>query len=516
MKVFIKFLIHIGKFLNLKHNILANYFSQAYVAALGIITVPFYINYMGVEAYGLIGFYTVLQAWFQLLDAGLSSTLARESSRFSAGVGDVSTLNMLRRFLEIIFLIIGVAGILFFIFFAPMISQNWLKVGELNQLEVINSIKFMGFIVAFRWMSCLYRGMIAGFERQVWLGSFNVGVATARYLLCLPIIIFWNSSPTIYFSYQMAISLLELLGLYAKVNQLLPFNLNSIGIDRATLRNPLKFTTGVALTSVIGILMTQADKLLLSKFIPLADFGEFSLAVLLSGGINLLAIPIGMALQPSLTKIAATADERELCKVYKYYTQVMCIAVFPAAFTLYSCAMPILFAWTGSVLSFSTALVLGVYGLGNAVMNVAAFAYYVQYAKGNVRLHLIGNLLFAIIYLPFVFWIAQTYGAVGAAFSWLLVNILYFIFWVPLVHATLTPGLHMNWILKDVFPIVFGASIPAVFMWFFSLNGFNGIGRWSGAFYSVIFYIFSLGGALFFSINFRNFLKVEIRRNRIN
>ena len=32
--------------------------------------VPLYVRYMGVEAYGLVGFYAMLQGWFMLLDMG--------------------------------------------------------------------------------------------------------------------------------------------------------------------------------------------------------------------------------------------------------------------------------------------------------------------------------------------------------------------------------------------------------------------------------------------------------------
>lgn len=46
----------------LRNNILANYASQLYVTAAGILMVPVYIRYMGAEAYGLVGFFAMLQA----------------------------------------------------------------------------------------------------------------------------------------------------------------------------------------------------------------------------------------------------------------------------------------------------------------------------------------------------------------------------------------------------------------------------------------------------------------------
>jgi O-antigen/teichoic acid export membrane protein len=65
----------------LKKNILANYASQIYVTLIGIFMVPLYIKYMGAEAYGLVGFFAMLQAWFNLLDMGLTPTTARETAR---------------------------------------------------------------------------------------------------------------------------------------------------------------------------------------------------------------------------------------------------------------------------------------------------------------------------------------------------------------------------------------------------------------------------------------------------
>lgn len=499
--------------MSLRRNIVANYFSQAYVAGAGILTVPFYIRYMGTEAYGLIGFYTMLQAWFQLLDAGLSTTLARESSRYSAGACDASTLNGLRRVLERIFLAIGIIGSLFFFVFAETITHKWLQVGGLPLQEVTKSVQLMGIVIACRWVSCLYRGVISGFEQQVWLGSFNVGVATARFLLCLPVVIFIDPTPTAYFTFQAAVSLLETLGLYWKAYRLLPNGVSEIVLGVGSLRAPLKFAAGVSFTSIAWVLVTQVDKLLLSNLLPLSAFGEFSLAVLLSGGINLLAAPIGAALLPRLTNTAAAADEKNTRDLYARYTQIACLAMFPAAFTLYACAMPVLFAWTGNfAVALSVSNVLGLYSLGNAIMGVTAFAYYIQYAKGNIRLHLIGNAIFATVYIPTVFWVALEYGATGAAKAWLVMNTIYLIAWVPLVHRVLVPGLHLRWMTRDVLPVAVGAAFPAMLITLLPSGALDGLDRWSGALLAIAFMLVSLGAAAAGSSVLRNRLGLLIRR----
>ena len=84
-------------------NIIANYASQLYTSALAIVLVPLYVHYMGVEAYGLVGFYAMLQGWFLVLDMGVSATLSRQAARFNAGAVDALSLRRLVRAFEGIF-----------------------------------------------------------------------------------------------------------------------------------------------------------------------------------------------------------------------------------------------------------------------------------------------------------------------------------------------------------------------------------------------------------------------------
>ena len=49
---------------------------------IGIITLPLYLNYLGSEAYGLVGFFALMQSWMMLLDMGISPTLSREVAKF--------------------------------------------------------------------------------------------------------------------------------------------------------------------------------------------------------------------------------------------------------------------------------------------------------------------------------------------------------------------------------------------------------------------------------------------------
>ena len=91
----------------LKRNIIANFAGQGWSALMGLAFVPLYIKFLGIEAYGLIGFFAMLQGAFQILDFGLSQTMNREMARYSAIPDKAGEARDLVRTLEVGYWIIG-------------------------------------------------------------------------------------------------------------------------------------------------------------------------------------------------------------------------------------------------------------------------------------------------------------------------------------------------------------------------------------------------------------------------
>jgi O-antigen/teichoic acid export membrane protein len=69
----------------LKKNLIANYLGQGWTALMGLAFIPLYIKYLGIEAYGLIGLFAIIQAWLSLLDMGMTPMLGREMARSTGG-----------------------------------------------------------------------------------------------------------------------------------------------------------------------------------------------------------------------------------------------------------------------------------------------------------------------------------------------------------------------------------------------------------------------------------------------
>ena len=439
--------------MSLKRNILVNYVTQIYVTLIGIIIVPLYIKYMGAESYGLVGFFAMLQAWFALLDMGLTPTMARETARFRGGATDALSYRRLVRALEIVFLIVALVGGIAMFAASSYIAHDWLQASRLPIAEVQIALQLMAIIIAMRWMCGLYRGAISGSEKLVWLGGFNSMIATLRFVMVLPVLMFVGVTPTIFFGFQLCVAVMEVSGLLFYAYRLLPKipSGKQIPWSFTPLKPVLKFSLTIAFTSSVWVLVTQTDKLVLSKILPLADYGYFTLAVLVAGGIMIVSGPVSGAIMPRMTKLEAEGDHAGLIRVYRQATQLVAVLAGSVAVTVAFCAEPLLWAWTGDhYLALQAAPVLSLYALGNGILAVAGFPYYLQYAKGDLRLHLIGNAVFVVLLIPAIIWAASQFGGIGAGYVWLGMNLLSFVAWLPLVHRKFVPGLNLKWYGQDI------------------------------------------------------------------
>jgi O-antigen/teichoic acid export membrane protein len=453
---------------SIKRNLIANYVSQFYVMGIGVVMAPIYLSYMGQEAYGLIGFFTVMGAWFQLLDIGLTPTLVRETARFRGGAISVNMLRSMLRALELFFGIVSVAGGAVIVLLAKPIAAHWLKVQYLPINEVAWAVALMGMAIPLRWISGLYRGVVNGFERQVWLGGYNIAIATLRFLGVIAIFKTLGAAPENFFAYQLVVAAAELTGLAIMTYRLV--HRGSVARERFSwkpfLAN-LSFSLTIAFTATVWLALMQTDRMVLSKTLTLSAYGVFSIAIVAAATVSALGAALGQAVLPRLTKFVAEGDIAGMTTLYRNATQVTCVIAAPVVAALAFFAEPVLSAWTGKpFIAHQAAPILCLYVIGNGWVSLCSFPYYLQYAKGNLHLHLTGNVIQILFVVPLIFVVAERFGPIGTGAVWAVSNGLYFLIYVPIVHARFLPGIHWKWVLQDILPIVVPVTLGGWLLFF--------------------------------------------------
>jgi O-antigen/teichoic acid export membrane protein len=234
------------------------------------------------------------------------------------------------------------------------------------------------------------------------------------------IFLFWTTSPSGFFAYQLVVAALELVVMGGLFYRAFPMQTAGMAPSWQSLGDILGLSGGMAFLAGMWVVVSQTDKLVLSWVLGLKDYGCFMVTVTLTSAISMLAAPISQALQPRFSILAAQHRDAELTTLYRTSTQATSAIVFALAGVMSCFAGPLLQAWTGNAeVAREAARPLPLYALGYAVVTLLGLAFLVQFAYGKVRWHVIGNCLFGAIWIPGAYLSASYAGAVGTGWVWL-------------------------------------------------------------------------------------------------
>lgn len=444
--------------MSLKRNIFANYLGQGWAGLMGLAFVPLYIKYLGLEAYGLIGVFALLQASLALLDMGMTPTLNREMARFTAGAHSQQSIRNLLHSLEIICFSLAVLIALGVWGASGYLARDWLKVDRLPTEIVAQALAIMGLVGALRFCEGIYRGSLFGLQRQVSYNSANALLATLRYGGAVAILAWISHTVAAFFIWQAAISVVTIAVFAVGVHQALPKAPSPVTFSVDALAGIWKFAAGMMGIVLLALVLTQMDKVLLSRLLPLAAFGYYTLAATVAGALYMIIVPISQAIYPHMVELSMLEDRAELAALYHKGAQFVTVLTAPAVILLSMFAGGVVFMWSGnSDLATHTAPILSVLVVGTFLHTLMYMPYQLQLAHGWTSLAIHINMIAVVVFVPAVFWVVPRYGAVGAAWMWVALNGSYVLFSIQFMHRKLIPTEKRRWYFSDVLLPLSGA-----------------------------------------------------------
>ena len=453
----------------ISHNIAANVAARAWGFASAYLFVPIYLRLLGIEAYGLVGFYSTLLAVLSFADMGLTATLNRELARLSARDAALQQMRDLLRSFESIYLAISAALAIGLWTLAPWIAERWLTTIALRPAETTLAIRLLGLSIALQLPASLYLGGLMGLERQVRAAYLQVGLGALRGVGT--VIVLWWIAPTIvaFAWWQIianAIGFLAIRGSLWRALTPTP-QLPRPRFSWASVADSWRYAAGMAGMAVLSVLQTQVDRLALSKMVTLEKFAYYSLA----GALALVPIWIGGAIAgavfPRLTALVTAGDRDGTARLYHRFTGTMSALTFPVAVTLASYSDVALYAWTGSsAVAAQGAVVTRLLIAGQLMQVVMSGPYYLDLAYGRTRLTLYFSLCSVAIVVPLLFVLIPRFGVTGAGIAWLVMNVAILPAYAYLIHKQRLPGQIRAWLAHSVaLPLVSTVPVALLGRW---------------------------------------------------
>jgi O-antigen/teichoic acid export membrane protein len=448
---------------SVKANVVANYFSQAYTAVMGFVFVPVFIKYLGIEAFGLIAIFTILQSSLALLDMGMKPALGREMAKFTAGAHDARSIRDLLRSVEIAAAAMATIISLGTLWSASWVASKWLNVESLPLSAVRHALVGMGVLCALRFVENIYSGSIAGLQRQVLQGVLSSGLVTARALGAVAVLAWVSPTVEGFFIWQVVISIITIPILASVVYGELPTCPRPARFSWDSVTGIWRFAGGVMTITLLSLLLTQFDKILLSRLLPLKVFAIYAVAGVLSSGLYMLSTPIGAAFYPSFTQLITLRDAAALRHAYHQAAQLSAVVMGSAAIVLIIFADTVLSAWTGNpTLTQDASPILRVLAFGTLLSGFIGIPYQMQLAYGWTKLTIKMNFVAVALLVPMLLLVVPRYGGIGAAWVWVALNAGYLLFGIHFMHLRVLPSEKWRWYGRDVIAPASAAAATAL------------------------------------------------------
>lgn len=447
----------------LKRNLIANYLGQGWVAIMSLAFIPLYIKYLGIESYGLIGLFALLQAWLILLDMGMTSTLGREMARFTGDAHSAQSIRDLLRSIEVIAFGIAILIASVIALSANWIANSWLQAESLPVGVVAEAFMLIGLVTAIRFMESIYRSSIIGLQRHVLFNMINSVLATLRGLGAVGVLVWISASIEAFFIWQGAVSIVTLIILMIITYTSLPPAERSGNFSLGLLRGIWKFAGGMFSITLFAILLTQVDKILLSKLLSLKEYGYYTLVAIVAGGLYTIITPITQSFYPRLCELHARNDQVGLINTYHKGAQLISVFAGSVAIVIIVFGETFLRLWTQDPeLVQRSKNLLSLLILGNLLNGLMAIPYHTQLAHGWTSLTIRINIIAVAIIVPAILWVTPRFGAGGAAWVWISLNAGYVLIGIHFMYKRILCNEKWRWYIKDVLiPLLAGIAVAS-------------------------------------------------------
>lgn len=438
--------------MKINKNIISNFFGQSWAVLVNIFCLPLIIRYLGPEAYGLVGAFTTLMAWLAVADLGMCTTLNREISRTLAGLRSAqSTANLLRT-VEIIF------GLMVVIIFCTLwqtsnwLATHWFSSEKLSTAVVVGVIQIIAFVAPLQCIESLYRGAFLGLQRHDVLNVVRVFIATLRWAGAVAVLASWSADIQIFFLWQAFVSLLSI-GLHiALTYRYLPQAPSNSKFSIIELKVIYLFSGGMFIQTILTLLLTQTDKVILSKMLSLEAFGYYMMAVTFAGVVNQLINPITSAYFPRFSELVALKKINSLIETYHQSSQLVSALTMPITMLLiiYGSSILLIIGIDSKIVN-QVAPLLSLVAIGLMLNGLMHIPYMLTLAFGWTSYAIVTNVVALIFLFPAIIWGVPLYGAQGAAGILIILNIGYLLISMKYLHSRLLKTELWNWYRDDLF-----------------------------------------------------------------
>jgi O-antigen/teichoic acid export membrane protein len=404
--------------MSLKKNTIWSLVGSITPMLLGLVTIPYLIRQIHIEAFGILTLVWSLIGYFSVFDFGIGRALTHQVSS-NLSNGEASQLPRLVKTGLLIMLGTGIIGGLLLAIFSHELGIKWLNVSKSLESDTIKCLLIAALGIPLTTITSGLKGVLEGYEDfkttsilRIILGISNFGLPV------LTVMFIDHSLEYMVFSLVLARLIITIAHLVA-INVKIPISsivFSSLSTKSET-KSLLSFGAWMTISNLISPLMVTADRFIISYLLGASVVAFYT--VPFDFIVRLLVIPAALtgALFPRFTYLFQNNKE-EVGRIYKksFYTifiimLLICLAICFGSFFGLS-------IWINKDFAKHAWSVASILSVGLLFNSLAQIPYAAIQAHGEINITSLIHVVEFVLYVPLLYFSLQYYGLNGAAVVW--------------------------------------------------------------------------------------------------
>ena len=412
----------------LSHNILYNLVGQFLRAIIGFFAFKYVLQRLGSDAFGIIIFVQVMDITLStVLERGIASTTTREVASYPRT--DPYLIQLLRTaslFYWATFFLLAVS--LFAA--APFIIRRWFNLTTMDPVQGIYIFRLLGLASLLVLPRSLYGSLIRGMQRMEINNLIDVLTMLIQQVGIILILVL--KGQVLHVVYWMALCFILSTLAYIIVTASC-FSKRALipGYYPEAVHKNREFASKMTAISVLAMIITQVDKVVMSKFLAIGVVGYYALAFNIISKMKAFTGASALAAFPSFSGYSRGERHDVLLSQYQKLQNLNAVVNFLvfAGFAIlqYPVYSYFLNKEAAGLLTLPT-LFLCIGSYMNSMVNIP---YTLSIAAGAPDITLRSSLYSLVFVTPITIFLTVKWGMLGASLGWLIFNIFAFFYTIP-------------------------------------------------------------------------------------
>ncbi len=385
---------------------------------VGLVTIPFLLQQIGIERFGVLSLIWALVGYFSLFDFGIAKALTK---KLAEGRVQQDLDSQRRIFWTSLFLMLfsGLLGGGILVGLIHGLGDTYIKASPEVIDEIFSVVLLVAAFVPLVVVSSGLRGAMEAYEqfRSANIIRLSLGV----WMFLSPAICSWAGYTTLY---DMTLIILCGRVVAAIVSWVVVSStMSGTGVPRFEHRLVLplfSFGSWITLSGILGPFMYYADRFLVASIVGAAGVAYYATPQDVVIKLLFLPVAINAALFPIFAKALAARDGEATSQTLYYALRYTVIGLLPLVMAAVIFPIELLTMWLGDDMADQSAPVLQLIAAGVLINGIGVVMVSVLNAAG--RPDVLGKLY--LIELPLFLLASYTltmrYGVAGAAWAWMV------------------------------------------------------------------------------------------------